>query len=100
MKIYSEFPQAWWTITIIFYVSWLILFLRRKTYKHSKELTSQIVFALIILILSFIIENIGIPNKLWTYYPGNWPIILWVNYFGSGLLGYQLLKKVEEFTGK
>ena len=51
---------------------------------------------MVVVIISSIIELIGVNFKVWTYFPGNWPIILWPAYFGSGLLSYQLVKKIGE----
>lgn len=74
----------------------MYLFLQRKSYQNDKELKTQLVFASVILFISFAIEVIAISLNVWAYFPGNWPIILWLGYFGSGLLGYQLVKKIEE----
>jgi hypothetical protein len=96
MTIYTTFPAGWWLLTAVFYLPYLFLVITRKSYKKKTEFKTQFIFGLAALILSFIVENIGIRTQLWTYYPGNWPLILWFNYFGSGLLGYQILKKIEE----
>lgn len=96
MGVYLQFPTGWWVIILFIYGLYLYLFLQRKSYEKKGELKAQLMFALIILTISFIIELIGINLKVWTYFPGNWPIILWIGYFGSGLLGYQLVKKIEE----
>lgn len=94
--LYFDFPDGWWLVTAIFYIPWFILFVQSGTYRKTGELKVQIVFGVVALVLAFIVENIAIPSGLWTYFPGNWPVILWVNYFGSGLLGYQLFKKIEK----
>ncbi len=96
MSVYFDFPTGWWVIILFIYGLYLYLFLQRKSYQRKGEIRNQLIFATIILIISFTIEVIAVNLNVWTYFPGNWPIILWVGYFGSGLLGYQLVKKIEE----
>lgn len=96
MNIYLQFPTGWWVIVLFIYSFYLLLFLQRKSYQRKGEIKAQLIFALVTLIISVTIEIIAINLQVWAYYPGNWPVILWVGYFGSGLLGYQLVKKIEE----
>ena len=96
MNIYFDFPAGWWVIILFIYSLYLYIFLQRKSYLRKSEIKVQFLFALVTLVVSFTIEVIAVNLKVWTYFPGNWPIILWVGYFGSGLLGYQLVKKIEE----
>lgn len=96
MGLYFQFPDGWWVIILLIYGLYLFLVLHRKSYQKGKEIKAQLMFALIILTISFTIEVIAVNLNVWTYFPGNWPVILWVGYFGSGLLGYQLVKKIEE----
>lgn len=98
MSVYWQFPAGWWVISVIIYGLYITLFLQRKSYQKPKELKNQLVFAIVTLALSFVIELAAVYLSVWAYFPGNWPIILWPMYFGSGLLGYQLLKKLEEIV--
>lgn len=96
MGLYFDFPPGWWMVILFIYGLFIYLFLQRRSYQRKGEIKAQMVFALVIMVISFIIEIIAINLKVWTYFPGNWPVILWLGYFGSGLLGYQLVKKIEE----
>lgn len=96
MNLYFEFPAGWWVLFIIIYGLYFFLFFQRKSYQSKSEIKTQIFFSLIALLLAFIIEFLAINLELWTYFPGNWPIAVWLSYFGTGLLGYQLMKKTEE----
>ncbi len=99
MGLYFEFPSGWWVIILFVYSLYLLLFLQRVSYQKKGELKVQLIFAITTLLLAFTIEVIAINLNVWTYFPGNWPVILWIGYFGSGLLAYQLIKKIEEMTG-
>ena len=99
MSLYFEFPSGWWAILAFIYISYLILFLQRKSYKKKNEMKSQYFFSFVAVVVAFFVEIIAISLRVWTYYPGNWPIILWIGYYGSGLLSYQLVKKIEEVLG-
>lgn len=98
MNSYFAFPSGWWVITVLFYGLWVALFVTRKSYRKKKEVKLQVLFGLFALLLAAAVETIGVRSGLWTYFPGNWPVILWVNYFGSGLMGYQVLKRIEELS--
>lgn len=98
MTIYYSFPPGWWLVTVLFYGLWAALFVTRKSYGKKKEVKLQIIFGLFALLLAVVVESVGVGSGLWTYFPGNWPVILWVNYFGSGLMGYQVLKRIEELS--
>lgn len=96
MSIYLQFPVGWWAVILIIYGLYLLIFLQRKSYQRKGEIKTQLVFATITLAIAFTIELVAVSLKVWTYFPGNWPVILWIAYFGSGLLSYQLIKKIEE----
>ncbi len=98
MGLFFNFSSYWWIIIAIIYLPYIVLFVQRKSYKKSSEVKVQIFMASVSLFFTIAIEYIGISYNLWTYVPTNWPIILWVAYFGSGLLAYQLTKKLEEMT--
>jgi len=96
MGIYYDFPFAWWIIVAIVFGLYFFLLFIRKGYKKPKELKAQSAAAIIFLGISIGIEYIAISSGLWTYFPGNWPIILWVVYLGSGLFAYQMGKFIED----
>lgn len=96
MGIYFDLSFGWILILLILYVPYLFLFWKRKSYKSKKEIKGQLFFGLTAFFVAAIFELIGISTKLWTYIPNNWPIALWVAYFGAGLWGYQIVKKIEE----
>ncbi len=93
---YFEFPPGWWIITGIILFIYIALLFQRKSYAGQREAKAQLLFGFVVLALSFLFEVIAVSLDVWTYYPGNWPVILWPTYFLSGLLGYQLVKKIEE----
>lgn len=96
MGLYFEFNPGWIWLWLIIYLPYLYLLKQRKSYRNKKELRSQLIFAILALLISILLEFVGVSFKLWTNFPGNWSIYLWISYFGSGLLGYQLVKKIEE----
>ncbi len=99
MKIYWEFPSAWWSGFVSIFIVYLILLISRKK-RGSNELKAQLLVGLSSLIIGFIFEDRSVAAGLWNYNPGNWPAILWPIYFEVGLLAYQLVKKIEEILGK
>ena len=95
MGIYTDFPSGWWVILgIIYGIFVLALASRRKRGKN--EIIIQTALGFVCLMIAFFIEFTAVSLGLWNYVPGNWPVILWVAYFGVGLTGYQINKKVEE----
>lgn len=96
MTLYLNFPTGWYIALAMVYVPYLILFILRKSYKKKSELKAQFAIASIVLLIAFAIEFVAISLGLWTYFPGNWPLPLWLGYFGAGLLGFQLLKTIEK----
>jgi hypothetical protein len=42
-----------------------------------------------------LMEFFAVSTGLWSYTPGNWPVILWPTYFVAILFGYQLLRSIE-----
>lgn len=97
MSLYFEFNPGWILVWAIIYLPYLFLLIQRKSY-NKKEIRVQFIFAIIALLLSILTEFVGVSFKLWTNFPGNWSIYLWISYFGSALLAYQLIKKIEEMV--
>ncbi len=96
MGIYFNFPVGWWLTTAIIYIPYFVIFICRKSYKKKNELTNQLKFGIASLVIAFLIEFVSISLNLWNYTGGNWPFILWFDYFGAGLFGFQLIKFFEE----
>lgn len=98
MTVSLDVPQGWIVQLFIIYFTYTALFFIRKSYRNKKELRKQFIVAFLLLLLALIGEFTGINLKLWTYYPDNWPITVWIGYFGIGLIAYQLVKLVDELT--
>lgn len=96
MQIILNFPHGWWIQLLILYGVYISLFLLRKSYRKPNEVRQQLAVATICLGFAIIAEMVGINLHLWTYFPGNWPIMVWIGYFSFGLLAYQCVKLVEE----
>lgn len=96
MGLYFSFPFGWWPVLLMVYVPYLLIFTVRKSYKRKHEVRNQFVIAIFVLAIAFLIEYVAITLGLWRYFPGNWPLPLWLGYFGAGFLGFQLLKILEE----
>ncbi len=99
MKIYWSYPNEWWAAFAFVFGIYLILLISRKK-RGPNELKAQLLVGLSSLVLSTIFELMCVSLGLWNYNPGNWPVILWPIYFVTGLLAYQLVKKIEEILGK
>ena len=89
-----DYPVTWYIFTLIT-IGVLFLFYSLRKDKGKRNIKSCLVFGFIGLILCVVIEVIGVSLGLWNYVGGNWPIILWLNYFISAMMGYQLLKLSE-----
>lgn len=93
MNAYFSFPVGWYVLIAFLLALWLSAGFYRKGFS-KKELKQQAVFSVISLMIAFVFEFMGISLGLWSYSPGNWPVILWLAYFSAALAGYQLLKLV------
>lgn len=45
--------------------------MQRKSYRNKKEIKSQFIFATVALMISIVLEFVGVTFKLWTNFPGN-----------------------------
>jgi len=93
-----DFPSGWYIQLIIIYSTYLILAFIRSSRKNKSDFKNQIIFAIAFLLFCLIGEFTGISMKLWTYFPNNWPITVWIGYFGIGLSAYQLVKLIDELS--
>ena len=90
--IYLQWGAGWYLISAFILVIWVLIMRYRKDYR----LRPQIMTGLVLTGIALIIENIAIFYGLWNYAPGNWPLILWPNYFLSGLAAYQVVRLTDE----
>ncbi len=95
MDLIFQFSQNWYVLFFTFFLSWLGLFIYRKSYKNKKELKEQFGFVSICLIIAFIMEFFAVSVDLWHYTSGDWPVILWLIYFVILSFGYQLLRLID-----
>jgi len=99
MGLYTNFPSGWWVILGIIYGIYVLALFSRK-HRKKGEAGIQITLGIIVVILAFFIEFVAVSLGLWNYVPKNWPTPLFICYFGVGLAGYQIAKKVEELKKK
>ena len=79
--------QGWYVLIAAFLAGWLILFKNSKKPNIKNDLT----LGLIVLVVSAGVEFFAVSNGLWNYAPKNWPWQLWLSYFTSGMLFYQIV---------
>jgi hypothetical protein len=96
MTLSFVFPSGWYIQLLIIFATYLILFFIRKSHKRKNNFKNQIIFSLAFSLLCLVGELIGISLKLWTYFPTNWPITVWIGYLGIGLFAYQLVRLLDE----
>lgn len=96
MVFYLTFNPSWFVLLAIGMTIFVALFVYRKSYAKKYEIKQQIVFTVIVVLLSLLTELLGVSMNLWNYTDGNWPAILWIIYFFSGMAGYQVIKFVTE----
>ena len=90
-----NFPSGWLVQLFVIYSTYLLLFFINKNHKQPNNIKKQLLVATLLLLLAGIGEFIGVTFELWTYFPSNWPITVWIGYFGIGLIAYQLVKLVD-----
>ena len=94
MNLFLDFNSGWYVLLFAFLGAWaLLLTFRRKCTRH--EIKEQMLLALGGMIAMALMEFFAVSNGLWSYTPGNWPVILWPTYFAGILFGYQLLRSIE-----
>jgi hypothetical protein len=68
----------------------------RRKRGMEREVKEQLYLAVAGLFALFLMEVFATTSNLWSYIPGNWPVILWPTYFVAILFGYQLLRFIED----
>jgi len=95
MNILFDYNSSWYVLFFGFLAAWaLLMFVRRKR-SAKKEVKEQMFLAISGMIALALMELFAVSNGLWSYTPGNWPVILWPTYFTAILFGYQLLRSIE-----
>jgi phosphatidylglycerophosphate synthase len=98
MNIVFEFNSAWYILFIAFLISWIILMTIRRRSDNRREIKEQVFLALSGLSTLVLMEFFAVSFNLWSYTPGNWPLILWPTYLAAILFGYQLLRSIESLV--
>mgnify|MGYP001571374395 CR=1 FL=1 len=96
MNIYLSFSPSWFVLLAVLAAIFFALFVYRKSYSKKSEVKQQLVVGIILVLFSAGIEILVVGMKLWNYTDGNWPVILWVAYFFSGLMAFQVVKFITE----
>jgi len=95
MNIFIDYNASWYVLFFGFLSAWAVLtFIRRKG-SGKREIKEQVFLATSGMIALALMEFFAVSNGLWSYTPGNWPVILWPTYFAAILFGYQLLRSIE-----
>ncbi len=98
MNVIFDFNSSWYVLLFSFLGAWAILMVLRRNWKIRHEVKEQVLLALGGMISLALMEFFAVSTGLWTYTPGNWPIILWPTYFAAILFGYQLLRTIERLV--
>jgi len=96
MTLLFSFSTGWLLQLFVIYSTYFLFFFIRKSRKGKTNFKEQFYFALGFLLLCYVGEFLGVSMKLWTYFPSNWPVEVWIGYFGIGLFSYQLVHLVDE----
>jgi fatty acid desaturase len=95
MNILFGYNSSWYVLFFGFLAAWAVLrFVRRKG-SAKQEVKEQLFLATSGMMALALMEFFAVSNGLWSYTPGNWPVILWPTYFTAILFGYQLLRSIE-----
>jgi hypothetical protein len=95
MNILFGFNSGWYVLLIAFLASWGVLVFFRRSGRLKREAKEQILLALGGMSALVLMEYFAVSMGLWSYTPGNWPVILWPTYLVAILFGYQLLRFIE-----
>jgi hypothetical protein len=96
MPFVIEFSSSWYLLFAGFFLGWLAITLIIRKRLNLKEAKRQILFGVFGLLVPISMEIYAVSTGLWTYYPGNWPVILWPTYFIAILFAYQLIRLFEK----
>jgi hypothetical protein len=94
-NMFFNFNSSWYILLFAFLGAWLILTFARRKGNSWHEMKEQMFLAFGGMIAMALMEFFAVSTGLWSYTPGNWPVILWPTYFVAILFGYQLLRSIE-----
>jgi hypothetical protein len=95
MNILFDYNSSWYVLFFGFLAAWAVLMFVRRKGSAKREVKEQLFLATSGIIALTLMELFAVSNGLWSYTPGNWPVILWPTYFTAILFGYQLLRSIE-----
>ena len=95
MNVIFNFNSDWYVLLFGFLAAWVILMIARRKWLARHEIKQQVFLAFGGMISLALMEFFAVSTGLWSYTPGNWPVILWPTYFVAILFGYQLLRSIE-----
>lgn len=95
MNVILDFNFNWYVLLFAFLAAWAVLMLARRKLQAKHEVKEQVFLAFGGMVALALMELFAVSTGLWSYTPGNWPIILWPTYFVAILFGYQLLRSIE-----
>jgi hypothetical protein len=96
MSFAFEFSSAWYLLFAAFLLGWLAITIIIRKHQNIKEAKRQLMFGAIGLCIPISMEVFAVSTNLWSYYPANWPVILWPTYFIAILFAYQMLRLFEK----
>ena len=79
-----DFSAGWYILFAFAVVLFAAFSYLRKSFAGCMK------FGFIGLAAAVVSEAIGVGTGLWNYTGGNWPVILWVNYFLFAATFYQI----------
>ena len=95
MNVIFNFNSDWYILLFGFLGAWALLMVVRRKWLAKHEIKEQMFLAFGGMISMALMEFFAVSTGLWSYTPGNWPVILWPTYFVAILFGYQLLRSIE-----
>ena len=96
MTFVFEFSSSWYLLFVAFFLGWLAITIIMRKDLNLKEAKRQILVGVLGFSVLVAMEIFAVSTGLWTYYPANWPVMLWPTYITAILFGYQLLRLVEK----
>lgn len=95
MNVFFDFNSNWYVLLFGFLIAWVALLVVRRKWTALHEMKEQMFLAVGGMVSMALMELFAVSTGLWSYTPGNWPVILWPTYFVAILFGYQLLRSIE-----
>jgi len=96
MNLSLTFSPSWYILLVAFIVGWLLIMVLRGRKTAMRELKGQAFFGACCFVVAIAMEFFAVSTNLWSYYPSNWPVILWPTYFVAALFCYQLMRIMVE----